>query len=169
MRKNLFLYLALACLLGLIVIFIVDGYLGIYDTLYVTAGERQETIEPDDWLDQRDAPSGFEIDYYIHAEGDQNVFFRYEIDNHRFASYDTMVQASLWQENEKLFDLFSEEQSIGSFDKAVMEWTLSTEDLEQPELGRSEQYTVKITYGEVERRIVVDFFYPEGVESPTKY
>ncbi|GAI56646.1 unnamed protein product, partial [marine sediment metagenome] len=44
MRKNLFLYLTLACFFGLIAIFIVDGYLGIYDTIYVTAGEQEERV-----------------------------------------------------------------------------------------------------------------------------
>jgi hypothetical protein len=40
------LYLALACFAGLIAIFIADGYLGIYDTAYVTAGEYEQEIEP---------------------------------------------------------------------------------------------------------------------------
>jgi hypothetical protein len=66
--------------------------------------------------------------------------------------------------------LFSEEISIDSFDKATMEWTLSTEDLEEPVLGISDAYTVKIIYGEVARRIVVILYYPvEGVPSPPKY
>ena len=36
-RRNLFLYLTLACFLGIIAIFIFDGYVGIYDTIYVTS------------------------------------------------------------------------------------------------------------------------------------
>ena len=169
MRKNLFLYLALACFLALTAIFVFDGYLGIYDTLYLTTGERQEVIEPDDWLDQRPTPYGYEIDYYLSAEWGQEVFFRYEIDNRRFASYSTRFEASLWQENERLLDLLSKEQSIGSFDKVTMEWALPTEDLEEPVRGTSEQYTVKITYGEMERKIIVDFYYPEEEPSPPKY
>ncbi|MCX6011480.1 MAG: hypothetical protein NT134_04415 [Chloroflexi bacterium] len=161
MRRNIFLYLALACFLSLIAIFIFDGYMGIYDTTYVTVGEQEQIIEPDYWLPQRDAPAGYEIDYYISAEWGQKVFFRYEIDNRRFASYSTLVQASVWQENEKLFDLFSEEKSIGPFDKAIAEWELSAEELEEPVAGTSNQYTIKISWGEVTRRIVVDFYYPE--------
>jgi hypothetical protein len=159
-RKNIFLYLALACFLSLIAIFIFDGYMGIYDTTYVTAGEQEQVIEPDYWLQQY--PPGAEMTYYIGAQWGQKVFFRYEIDNRCFASYSTLVQASVWQENEKLFDLFSEEKSIGPFDKAIAEWELSTEELEQPVAGASTQYTVKISYGEVARKIVVDFYYPEG-------
>jgi hypothetical protein len=162
MRKNIFLYLALACFLSLIAIFIFDGYMGIYDTTYVTAGEQEQVIGPDYWLQQY--PPGAEMTYYIGAQWGQKVFFRYEIDNRCFASYSTLVQASVWQENEKLFDLFSEEKSMGPFDTATMEWTLSTEELEPPVAGASTQYTVKISYGEVERRIIVDFYYP--VEYP---
>ena len=44
-RRNLFLYLTIACFFGLIAIFIVDGYMGIYDILYVTTGEYEEKID----------------------------------------------------------------------------------------------------------------------------
>jgi len=47
-----------------------------------------------------------------------------------------------------------------------MEWELSTEDLEKPVPGTSTQYTVKISYGEVTRRIIVDFYYPEEYPVP---
>ena len=163
MRGKLFLYLALVCFIALIAIFFVDGYIGIYDTTYVTVGERQEVIEPDYWLQQYAAPSGFTIDYYISAEWGQKLFFRYEIDNRQFSSYSTVIGASLWQENEKLLDLFSGEKTIEPFGKATVEWTLSSEDLGQPVVGGSNQYTVKISYGEVERNIVVGFYYPGDV------
>jgi len=160
MRRNLFLYLALACFLALAAIFFVDGYMGIYDTTYITVGEQKQIIEPDYWLIPSSAPAGFEITYYISAEWGQRLSFRYEIDNRRFSSYSTLVQASVWQENEKLLDLFSEQKSMGSFDTATMEWTLSPEDLGQLVPGASTQYTIKISYGEVTRKIIVDFFYP---------
>jgi hypothetical protein len=161
-RKNLFLYLALACFLALIVIFVADGYIGIYDTIYATAGEQQQVIEPDFWLQ----PSSYEYPYYVSVEWGQKVFFRYEIDNRRFSSYSTVVGASVWQESEKLIDLFSEAKTIEPFDKVSVEWTLSTEDLRQPVVGASNQYTVKISYGEVERNIVMDFYYPQEYPVP---
>ena len=40
MRRHLFLYLALACFAGLIAISIVDGYMGIYNTVYITTRVR---------------------------------------------------------------------------------------------------------------------------------
>jgi hypothetical protein len=171
MRRNLFLYLALACFLSLIAIFIVDGYLGIYDTVYVTAGEQEQVIEPDYWLQRYPLPPGAaKMAYYMPAEWGQKVFFRYEIDNRRFSTYSTLVQASVWQENKKVLDLFSEEKSIGPFDKVTAEWTLLTQDLEQAGFGINgqTQYTIKINHGEVERGIVVDLRYPREVAPPPK-
>jgi hypothetical protein len=166
MRGKLFLYLALACFLALIVIFVADGYMGIYDTTYVTTEERERVIEADYWLQEHPAPSGIKIAYDIHTEWGQKVFFRYEIDNRLFSTYSTVVEASLWQENEKLLDLFSEAKTIEPFGKAVAEWTLSTDELEEPVAGTSTEYTIKISWGEVERNIVVDFYYP--VEYPPR-
>ena len=51
-RKSLFLYLTLACFLGLIAIFVVDGYMGVYDTFYLTTGEYEQKIGPGSWLKQ---------------------------------------------------------------------------------------------------------------------
>ena len=162
MRKNLFLYLALACFVALVAIFIADGYIGIYDTVYITTGEREQKIEPEYWLRRDYAPPGAKAAYYIPAEWGERIFFRYEIDNRRFSTYSTPIQASVWKENEKILDLFSEDKSIKPFDKVMVEWTLSTEDLAKAGFGvdRDTQYTVKIERGEVERRIVVGFRYP---------
>jgi hypothetical protein len=44
------LYLALACFAGLIAISIVDGYMGIYYTVYITTGEYEQEIKPESWL-----------------------------------------------------------------------------------------------------------------------
>ena len=163
------LYLALACFLSLIAIFIVDGYLGIYDTVYITTGEQEQIVEPDYWLQRYPPPPGAaKPAYWMPADWGQKVFFRYEIDNRRFSTYSTLIQASVWQENEKVLDLFSEEKFIALFDKVTVEWTLSTQELDEADIrvdGHT-QYTVKINHGEVERRIVVDYYYPRELEPP---
>ena len=154
--RRLFLYLAIACFAGLVAIFVVDGYMGIYDTLYVTVGEYEQKIEADFW-ERYDNNV-----WYTGARAGEKVAFRYEIENHQFSTYSTLIQASVWQENEKLIDLFSEDKSIEPFEKVTVEWTLSTEDLGVSfEPGGYAQYTVRIGYGEVERRVIVDFYYPE--------
>jgi hypothetical protein len=163
MRKNLFLYLAIVCFISLIAIFYADGYLGIYDTLYVTVGEREEKIDPDFWL-YRDTAVLSESSpaYYIYAQWGQTIFFRYEIDNRQFSTYSTPIQVSVWKENEKVSDLFSGDISIKPFDKVTTEWVLSNEDLGKAEFGDDRytlRYTVKINFGATERRMVLDLYY----------
>ena len=49
-RRFRYLYLALACFVGLVTTYFVDGYMGIYDTLHITTGEREQKIELYHWL-----------------------------------------------------------------------------------------------------------------------
>ena len=156
--KRLFLYLAIACFAGLVTIFVVDGYMGIHDTIRVTVGEYEREVEADYWTDSDDYWS-------VNADAGDNVYFSYQLDNNQLSKYSTHVEASLWQENEKIIDLFSEDVSIARLDEIEMEWTLLSENL--PEAARadgSEEYSVKISRGDVERRVIVNYYYyGEGV------
>ena len=158
MRRHLFLYLAIACFLGLLAIFVLDGYMGIYDTIHITAGEYEQTIEPDRW--QRDR--------LIHSSGTTwggKVFFTYEVENRRFSSYVTPVKASVWREKEKVIDLFFEEESVEPFGKVTVEWILDSAELEACGFSYG-QYTVKIEREGAERTIRVSFHTPE--QAPPK-
>lgn len=171
MRRDLFLYLAIACFVGLVAIFIVDGYLGIYDTVYVTAEEYEQRIEPDFW--QGTPPGKYAYPYSIGAKWGEPVHFRYELDNRRFSTYSATVEASVWQSNEKVIDLFHQNISVSKFDKFTMEWTLSAQELERANLEIG-QYTVKIRRGELElgQGIIISFrsseepVYPKVVPPP---
>jgi hypothetical protein len=154
-KRNLYLYLAIVCFIGIIAIFVIDGYLGIYDTIYITIGEQEMTVEPAYWLMQYSGAP--EVYYYIGAGWGEKVFFRYELDNRRFSSYSTSIQASLWRENEKILDLFSQDKLIKPFDKAMVEWTLDSERLQSQGFDVGE-YTLKIGYNGVERRIIVNYY-----------
>ena len=149
-RKNLFLYLTLACFFGLIAIFIVDGYMGIYDTVYITAGEREQKMEFDAWQRQ-------DKFWSTGVNREEKVFFRYEVDNRQFSSYTADIEASVWRSQEKVRDLISQPISIAAFDKGQLEWVIDTTELLPggipPE--QSYQYSVIIKRGEVERRIIV--------------
>lgn len=159
--RNLFLYLAIACFAGLVSIFIVDGYMGIHDTVHVTVGEYEEEIEASYWERSDDYWS-------VYADAGDNVYFSYQIDNNQFSEYSTHVEASLWQENEKIIDLFSEDVSIARFDEIEMEWTLLSENLpEDAKADGYEEYSVKIARGDVERRVIVNYYYGES-EPPFK-
>lgn len=162
--RNLYLYLALACFVGIIAIFIADGYLGIYDTVYITSGEREREVEPDYWqrsqVDER-------VYYSIGAEWGELVSFRYEIDSHRFSTYSTNVEASVWKSGEKIIELLNEDISIAAFDKVTVDWVLRAEALEEMGYGIG-KYTIKIRRGEVEREIVLNYRYPAEPVYPEK-
>jgi len=153
MRRHLFLYLAIACFLSLLAIFVVNGYMGIYDTIHITAGEHKQMVEPDHWYRHRYDPSADTV-------WGGKVFFTYEVENRRFSSYMTPIQASVWQEKEKVFDLFFEEKSVEPFGKVTVEWILDSAELEARGFSYG-QYTVKIERKGVERRIRVSFHTPE--------
>jgi len=105
MRRNLFLYLAIACFIGIIAIFITDGYIGVYDTIYVPMGERERKVEADQWQEWSQWEMA-EIGW-----GDK-ALFRYEVDNRQFSAYSADIEVSVWHSKEKLQDLISQEISM---------------------------------------------------------
>ena len=156
-KSNLYLYLALVCLVGIIAIFIVDGYLGIYDTVYITYQEHEKRIAPDYWQDSWVEERG----YSIGVEWGESIHFQYEIDNRTFSSYVTDVEASVWKSGDMIIDLLDEDVSVAAFDKVSVNWTVPADELEEAGYGIGE-YTVKIKHNEVERKIVVGFHSQEG-------
>jgi len=150
MRRNLFLYLTLLCFVGLIAIFIVDGYMGIYDTLYVTAGEREDKIEADFWLRQGRVWS-------TGVNRDEKVFFSYEVDNRQFSSYAADVEVSVWHGQEKVRDLTSQQILIAAFDKGRLEWVTDTTELLPSDIPPEQfyEFSVIIKRGEAERKVIL--------------
>jgi len=146
MRKNLFLYLTLACFVGIIAIFVVDGYLGIYDNLFVASGEREEEIG----RDSRPWQESVRIDW------GEKAFFCYEVDNRQFSDYTADVEVSLWHSQEKVADLIAQPISVASFDKGQLEWVLDTAELIPGDIPTEQGYefTVVIKRGEIERRLI---------------
>jgi len=160
-RLSLFLSLAIACFIGIIAIFVFDGYVGIYDTVHVTAGEYEQEIGPDFWQGQsRD--DKYAYPYHIEARWGEPAGFRYEIANRRFSDYATTVEASLWKSNVKLLDLFSDNVSLDSFDDVTVEWNLSPQMMKNAGLAAGD-YTVKIMRGEAElgKGIIINFYDPQ--------
>lgn len=163
-QKNLFLYLALACFAGIIAIFVVDGYMGIYDTLRVTSGERQEVIGPDFWMQANYL-------WYTYVDQEGKVLFRYEVDNRRFSTYSAKVDVSVWQMQDKILDVTSQTVSVRPFGKKEIEWTLDTAQLKpgdgSPQPGL--QYSIVIERGEIERRVILglNFVKVPAAPSPT--
>jgi hypothetical protein len=149
-RRNLYLYLTLLCFFGLIAIFIVDGYMGVYDTVYVTAGEREQKIESDVWLrEDKFWSSG--------VNRGEKAFFRYEVDNRRFSGYTADIEVSLWRSQEKIQDLISQPLAIDAFGKGQLEWVIDTPELVPSDAPaeQSYEYTVIIKRGEIERDVII--------------
>jgi len=149
-RRNLYLYLTLACFFGLVAIFIVDGYMGIYDTVYVTGGEYEQKIEADFWM-RADYP------WSTGVNPGEKVFFRYEVDNRLFSGYTADVEVSVWHGQEKVRDLVLQQILVAAFDKGQLEWVIDTTELLPSGIPPEQTYefTVIIKRGEIERRIVV--------------
>jgi hypothetical protein len=167
-KSSLYLCLALVCFAGVLAIFVVDGYLGIYDTLYITVQEREQVIEPDYW-EQRWVKDGFE-GYSLGARWGESIPFRYQIDNRSFSTYSVDVEVSVWSGGQKVIvPLDKTEVSVAPFKKAMVDWTLRFGDLEEtsPVSGEYREYTVRIRRGEIERKIIVSY-YPESPVYPEK-
>ena len=149
-RKNLFLYLTLVCFFGLVAIFVVDGYMGIYDTTYITTGELEQKMEADTWLES-------DRFWSTGMSWGEKAFFRYEVDNRRFSGYAANVEVSVWRMQEKVLDVISQPITVDSFDKAKLEWVVDSNELlpESTSPEQSYEFTVLIKRGEVERRIIV--------------
>jgi len=169
-RSNLYLYLALVCFVGILAIFVVDGYLGVYDTAYITFGEREQKIEAYSWQE----PWVKEQGYGIGTSWGEAVYFRYKIDNRTFSTYEAGVEASVWKSGVNIIQLLDESVSVAPFKAVTVDWKLRTEDLGEAGLGAGEsrEYTVRIRRGEVERKIVVSYYvpvpgYPEKVPPPS--
>ena len=156
-KGNLFLYLALLCFIAIIAIFIADGYLGTYDTIYITASEYERKVEPDYW--QRWA-NGYYVSDVIWGEP---VHFRYHIENRNFSAYSTAVEVSVWEEGEKVLDVFDKNISVAAFGDITMDWAISAQQLEG--LGYTNS-TVKIKHGEVEREIILSFRSAKSIPPP---
>lgn len=166
-KSNLYLYLALVCFAGILAIFVIDGYLGIYDKIYITVQEREQVIEPDYWQ-QRWVKEGYE-GYSLGVGWGESIPFRYEIDNRSFSTYSVDVEVSVWRSGQKVIvPLDKTEVSVAPFKKAMVDWTLQFEDLGEssPVSGEYREYTVLIGRGEIERKIILSYYpgvpgYPE--------
>jgi len=163
-RINLYLGLTILCFVGLIAIFIVDGYMGVYDALHVPMGEREEKIEADQWQ-QWSQWERAEIGW------GERAFFRYEVDNRQFSTYSANVAVSVWRSREKVRDLLSQSVSIAPFDKEEVEWVVDTTELVPTGVsleGRPVEYTIVINRGEIERKVIFTIFGYAKVPSPPR-
>ena len=147
-NKNLYLYLALVCFVGIILVFVFDGYMGIYDSLVIQTGEYEQEIEDTNW----------DRDYWsTMVTLGEKAFFSYEVDNRRFSGYKADIEVSVWKNQEKINDILQETVSIDSFDKAQIEWTIDSVEIisESAYIEPIPEYTLLIERGEIERKFII--------------
>ncbi len=138
----------------------VDGYMGMYDTVIVAAGERDQRIEPDFWL----LPDNIAT---ASVNRDEIAGFLYELDNRRFSGYAADVEISAWRSQQKVRDIMSQRVTLGAFDTGRLMWTLDPKTLAPPDLPQEQSFdfTIVIKRGTVERRLVV-FVSPSLISKP---
>jgi hypothetical protein len=153
--KNLYLYLALACFLGIILIFVFDGYIGLYDTVTITSNEQTTEITADQWQEQ--AKFGFMPQTSVNYGG--KVSFSYEIDNRQFSAYAADVNVSVWQNQEKVAGVLSKSITVKAFGKERVDWTLDTAEYIADVAANNNSFTVVIHQGKIERKVIV-YVYP---------
>ena len=154
---NRWLYLTVACFLGIVAIFFVDGYMGIYDTVWITAGDSSYNIEPDYWERSWAKNDGYHIGGV--TQGDL-MQFRYQVDNRRFSDRYIKIEASLWRSGREVGQLFTGGGSVGAFKSSpVYQWTLDTTGLN---VSGEHNYTVRVKRGGVERKIYFQLTPLEG-------
>ena len=149
-RRSLYLYFTLICFFGIIAIFIIDGYIGVYDTVYITTGEREQKIEPDAW--QRGDPF-----WSTGVTRGEKAFIRYEVDNRRFSRYEADIEVSVWRMQQKVSDVLAQHMEVGAFNKEYVEWSIDTAELLPPDAPPEQgfDFTLTIKRGEIERNIIL--------------
>ena len=126
--------------------------MGIYDTLYMTAGEREQKIEADFW--QRQDKFGARG---VNVNWGEKAFFRYEVDNRQFSTYSADIEVSVWHSQQKVRDLISQQIQVAAFDKGQLEWVIDTKELLPEGLPKEQGYefSIIIKRGQIERNIIV--------------
>lgn len=150
-RKNyLYLGLALACFLGIILVFFFDGYVGVYDSLVMDNGLYEQRVEPDQWR-----PGEYNYLASIDVERDGRIDFTYTVENHRFTGYESPVEVSLYHGQDKVAVLLTDEASAAAFGTAEITWSLEAASLLPADYPENEPYNavVVIIRGEVNRQI----------------
>jgi hypothetical protein len=160
------LFLALACFIGIILIFLFDGYIGLYDTLTMASGEQTQTIAPEQWATFE--KNSYPAQLYLNAAG--TVSFSYQIDNRRFSDYHADVTVSLWQNQQKIKDVLSQSVDVKAFKKDTITWEIDTQAI-LPSNPQDGAYTIEIKRGDIKRDVVFYILTPNnsktGLPMPT--
>ncbi len=155
-HNNLYLFMALACFAGIILIFVFDGYIGVYDKMVIDNGQYPQNVEWDEWA--RQEKYGGSVGTSLERGGQAD--FTYTIENHRFSAYTDVIEATLWYNRVKVADLLSKNISVPSFDEAEVKWTVRTADILPADASVNQNYfyIVNIKRGSLEREVNISVY-----------
>jgi hypothetical protein len=151
--RNLYFFLAVACFISIILIFLFDGYMGLYETLTMTSGEQTQTIAPEQWINFE--KNDFPAQLYVNTAG--TVSFSYQVDNRRFSGYKADIDISLWQNQQKIRDVLSQSIDVQAFKQETVTWEIDIQ-AGLPSNPVDGAYTLEIKQGDIKRDIV--FYIP---------
>lgn len=142
-RKSKLLYLSLAiiCFIGIILIFIFDGYIGLYETLIADNGQYTQTIEAEQWEDGRD----YGYIPGVSAEEGQSVDFTYTIENRHFSGYTDNIVVTYKATGLDTVPLIDTGIDLGAFSKQEIAWSLDTADIIPKDFPTDRQYMLIVT------------------------
>jgi hypothetical protein len=152
-QKYLFLYLAVVCFIGIILIFVFDGYMGFYDTLSLVSGEQTQTISTEQWTQSEQ--NNYPLDIWPSVSG--NFSFSYKIDNRRFSSFQADISVSIWKNQEKLADILTKTVNVGAFNSAVISWVVDPESIVPTIANTDNQITMEISLGDIKRSAIIHY------------
>jgi hypothetical protein len=158
-HNSLYLFLALACFVGIILIFVFDGYMGVYDTLAMDNGQFQQTVEGDQWARQ-EKYGGF---VSVPVERGGRIDFTYTVENHRFTEYSADIKITLWQNKAQIGDIGfipDEPLIIPAFNKKELTWSITPDYIIPADYPAEQSYNVnmEIKRGDIVRQVNVNIY-----------
>ena len=161
-NKYIYLLLTIACFVGIILIFVFDGYMGIYDTLLIDNGQFPQTIGSDQWRQQEE----FGYPPSVSMERERSVSLTYTVENHNFSAYNVDVSVSLWDGANKVADLATGRLSAPAFGKAEITAVLDAGQYIPAGYPTEQSYNLAlvINRGGVERKVMV--YISPGIPKP---
>jgi hypothetical protein len=161
-NKTLYLILAIACFIGIILIFFFDGYVGLYDTITMNSGEQSQTITFDQKYNS--GQNNFIPQLYPNTSG--TVSLSYEIDNRHFSAYRSDIVVSVWHNQVKVADVFTGVVDVGAFKKDTVQWNIDTQLYISQNATDGINYTLEIKRGDTLRKVIFYVTYPVIKISP---
>jgi len=152
-NKYIYLLLTIACFVGIILIFVFDGYMGIYDTLLIDNGQFPQTIGSEQWRQQDE----FGYPPSVSMERERSVNLTYTVENHHFSAYNVNVSMSLWDGATKVADLTSGDITAPAFGKASITAVVNISQYIPAGYPAEQSYNLAlvINRGGVERKVQV--------------